>query len=285
MDLPDIQKLFLLAAATVAEEDTDRRMEARAVTDRYDFGQATSDWIFEATRNLGALGFLAPYTRDGRAEDQFVHLTPAGIRKARSFADAGLRVYPRGQERRSVAHSDGSRFSDGTGYVDAGYVEPSYVEDGAVALDFSRPASSVDSSMWTGIASKRDRLVAVRSLFPSAIAAVEAMLSEGGFGHNNGPPLDVDEGTLDALRGLYRALGEILSLADDGALDAGRGPGLINELAVYSRRAMEGLRIDPLKYAVIGGLTAMGSLIWGPQFLASAALTGAFEAKREGKQR
>lgn len=179
MDLPDIQKLFLLAAATVAEEDTDRRMEARAVTDRYDFGQATSDWIFEATRNLGALGFLAPYTRDGRAEDQFVHLTSAGIRKARSFADAGLRVYPRGQERRSVAHSDGSRFSDGTGYAAAGYVEPGYVEDGAAALDFSRSALSVDSSMWTGVKPPAvlagERLQKVRSAIVDIQAQVEKL--------------------------------------------------------------------------------------------------------------
>lgn len=291
MDLPHNQKLLLMAAAKVAEEDTDRRLQARAITDRYDFSQQPSGWIFDATRNLGSLGLIVPYNQDGTEDDQFVQLTAAGLRKAGTFEQAELEMLSRNQlSAGTTPHSDGTRFSDGSGYADAGYLEADQdppvfpLISGKAIYDLPAPPS-ISSSGWTGIASKRERLVAVRALVPSALAAVEAMLSEGGFGHNNGPPLDADEGTLDALRSLHTALGEILSLADAGALDAERAPGLINDLAVYSRRAMEGLKADPLKYAVISGLTAMGTLIWGAQFLAGAALTGAFEAKREGKKR
>lgn len=148
MDLPDIQKLFLLAAARVSEEDTDRRMEARAVIDRYDFGEDSLDWIFETVRNLGALGFLSPYQRDGDAADQFVHLTAAGVRKARALAEGGLRVFARGEGAGSVPHNDGSFFSDGTGYS----------TDVPATVSDTSDHQFIDSSTWTGI--KRPEVIA-----------------------------------------------------------------------------------------------------------------------------
>lgn len=138
--LSPLQQLFLVAAAEVSEEDTDRRMEARAVTARFDFGQPSDDWLFEATKNLASLGFIAPYQRDGTAGDQFVHLTAAGIRKARALVTAGVRVHDRHEEGIGSPHSDGSNFSDGSGYAPTLPIVPPVGD-----------TSPIDSSRWTGV--------------------------------------------------------------------------------------------------------------------------------------
>lgn len=170
LDLPVMHKLFLLAAARVAEEDTDRRMEARAVTKRFDFGQDSADWLFEVTENLGSLGLLAPYQRDGGGEDQFVHLTAAGVRKARELSAAGLRVFARDEERDAQPHSDGTFFSDGSGYRTG-------PRDGtAVAAE---DIHVVDSSAWTGVSKPEvvegEKLQLLRSQLADVERQVDAL--------------------------------------------------------------------------------------------------------------
>ena len=134
-------------------------MEARALTDRLDFGNQPSGWIIEAVRNLGALGYLAPYRRDGGDEDQFVQITPAGSRKAEQLMAEGVGLTwlseQLSEERRLAERSE----------------EPPELQepDGEVA--------AVESSNWTGRSTEPplagERLRSFQLLLGDAERAVE----------------------------------------------------------------------------------------------------------------
>ena len=126
---------------------------------------------------------------------------------------------------------------------------------------FGKPGDTptgYDSSAWTGASSGSDRVKAVRTLLPIAQHAVEhliAMLEAPG--HNGGPPLDEAATAIESLRQLHRALGEMLTAADDGKLADVFNNGLPSEAARYAKRAAKALRDDPMPYAVSATILAI----------------------------
>lgn len=141
------------------------------------------------------------------------------------------------------------------------------------ALLNDNPAIVADSSAWTGISSRTERLTAVRSLIPLARAAVEGMIAAlSDTGGNGAPPLDEKEAAIKHLRSLHGALGELLKAADHGHLDDELGQGFAAEAARYARRAAHALRDDPMPYVASAllhgvltacGLPTLGSFLGG----------------------
>lgn len=142
-----------------------------------------------------------------------------------------------------------------------------------LALLNADSAIAVDSSAWTGISSRKERLIAVRSLIPLARAAVEGMIAAlSDTGGNGAPPFDEREAAIEHLRSLHTALGELLKAADHGHLDDELGQGFAAEAARYARRAAHALRDDPMPYVASAllhgvltacGLPSMGSFLGG----------------------
>lgn len=125
------------------------------------------------------------------------------------------------------------------------------------------PAIEVNPSAWTGISSRKERLIAVRSLIPLARAAVEGMIAAlSDTGGNGAPPLDEKEAAIEHLRELHEALGELLTAAEHGHLDDELGQGFAAEAARFAKRAAHALRDDPMPYVASallhGVLTACG---------------------------
>lgn len=130
----------------------------------------------------------------------------------------------------------------------------------AERLDFfSAPsAPGYDSAAWTGAVKGSDRVKAVKTLIPIAKNAVEqliAMLEEPR--HNGGPPLDEMIEAIASLRQLHRALGEMLTAADEGKLSEVSRNGLPEEAARYAKRAAKALRDDPMPYAISATILAI----------------------------
>ncbi|WP_267396955.1 MULTISPECIES: hypothetical protein [unclassified Sphingomonas] len=111
MKLPVELERLLVAALVVSEGDLDRRLTAHALLKRYSFGRQPSGWIIDGVKELGSLGLLVDYNRDGTDEDQFVQLTSSGAAKALRLVNAGFTL------RMTTPHSDGSTFSDGSSYA------------------------------------------------------------------------------------------------------------------------------------------------------------------------
>ncbi len=130
------------------------------------------------------------------------------------------------------------------------------------SIDHSK---NIDSASWTGMPTGTQRVRAVQTLMPTAMASIEALIAhmEGTARHNGGPPLiDEFDNTLTDLRNLHRALGDILTAADEGVLDSNVADGLMAEASKYIRRTTDALRADPLPYAlsitIFAVLTACG---------------------------
>lgn len=111
MKLTSTLNTFLVAALIVSDGEEDRRMTVKALTDRVDFGQQQSGWAIDATRELGSLGYLVPYSREGGDEDQFVQITSSGKRKAMRLIGEGLKL------RWLSTWDNGATFSDGSKWV------------------------------------------------------------------------------------------------------------------------------------------------------------------------
>lgn len=111
MQLNSTLNTFLVAALIVSDGEEDRRMTVKALTDRVDFGKQQSGWAIKATEELGSLGYLVPYPRDGGDADQSVQITPAGKRKARRLMDEGMPL------RWLSTWDNGETFSDGSKWV------------------------------------------------------------------------------------------------------------------------------------------------------------------------
>ncbi len=116
----------------------------------------------------------------------------------------------------------------------------------------------VDSSAWTGIQSRSERLQVVRHILPLAQAAVEGMIAAlSDTGGNGAPLLDEREEAVAHLRKLHGALGDLLAAAYAGHLDDELGEGLAAETARYARRAARALRDDPMPYITSGLLNGI----------------------------
>lgn len=120
-----------------------------------------------------------------------------------------------------------------------------------------------DSTAWTGASKPSERVMAVKTLIPIALHAVDHLIASlEAPRHNGGPPLDEAQEAIKYLRQLHRALGELLSAADDGSLSNSVNDGLATEAARYAKRAAKALRDDPIPYAfsatILAVLTACG---------------------------
>ncbi|WCP71534.1 hypothetical protein [Sphingomonas hankookensis] len=110
---------------------------------------------------------------------------------------------------------------------------------------------TTDSSAWTGAISPAERTIAVKTLLPVAIAAVDQLIDTLETpGHNGGPPRDETVEAIANLRALHTALGELLTAADEGRLQEAFAGGLPVEIARFAKRAAKNLRDDPLPYAM-----------------------------------
>lgn len=131
------------------------------------------------------------------------------------------------------------------------------LESGNIAPSLRMPGN-YDASAWTGIQDPVHRVRAVQTLIPVAQAAVGCLIEHlEQPGHNGGPPLDEVETALTNLRQLHSALGELLTITDEGRLSSTFGDGLILEIARYARRSTKVLKRDPLPYALSGTLLAL----------------------------
>lgn len=131
------------------------------------------------------------------------------------------------------------------------------------ALPSHRMPGPYDSSAWTGVQDRSQKVRAVQTLIPVAQAAVQALIAHLEIpSHNGGPQLDEVEAALRHLRKLHATLGALLVVADSGDLHSDKGEGLAVEVARYGRRAAKSLRDDPLPYAMsatlLGIFTACG---------------------------
>jgi len=117
-----------------------------------------------------------------------------------------------------------------------------------------------DSAAWTGASKPVDRVVAVKTLIPIALHAVDHLIASlEAPRHNGGPPLDGALEAVENLRLLHKALGDLLSAADDGKLTDNVNEGLANEAARYAKRAAKALRDDPIPYAFSATILAVMS--------------------------
>lgn len=117
---------------------------------------------------------------------------------------------------------------------------------------------STDSSTWTGVQTRSERLSVVRNILPLALAAVEGMIASlSDTGGNGAPLLNEREEAVENLRKLHGALGDLLAAADAGQLDDDLGQGLAAEAARYAKRAGRALRDDPMPYVVSGLLNGL----------------------------
>lgn len=111
--------------------------------------------------------------------------------------------------------------------------------------------SILDPSAWTGLQTRSQRLIMIRSLIPTAMDAVETLIEDlGQPGNNGGPILDDRDEAIVQLRLLHSQLGQILSAIDNGQFDDELGQGLAADAVRYSVRISDTLKNDPMPYAV-----------------------------------
>lgn len=119
-------------------------------------------------------------------------------------------------------------------------------------------SNDVSSEDWTGVSRPAEKVKAVRTLLPLAQAAVEGMIASlSEPGPNGGPLLNEHQEAIENLRGLHRALGELLATAESGHLDDSLGEGLAAEAARYAKRAAKALSRDPMPYLASGLLLGL----------------------------
>ena len=112
-----------------------------------------------------------------------------------------------------------------------------------------------NSAAWTGATTPSERVVAIKTLIPIALNAVDHLivLLEAP-GHNGGPPLDGATQAIENLRALHASLGHLLNAADEGNLIDLAHSGFSIEAARYGKRAAKALRDDPIPYAFSGAI-------------------------------
>lgn len=167
-------------------------------------------------------------------------------------------------------HDRAERIERGNQHLVSG--DPPY----PMSVDGLSKQQRVASSEWTGIPSKRMRVAGVKALLPAAMMSVDAILNQVELGHNGGPAFPLDDPHWQNLRNLHDALGQILQLAEQGLLDDDHGFGLIQQAGAYCQKAIHSFKNDPIRFAVIGSVTAIGSFIWGPSFIGDAILASSF---------
>ena len=135
-------------------------------------------------------------------------------------------------------------------------------------------APDISASAWTGIKDPKDRLSSAQALIPVAQASIEVLINHYELGHvNGGPPLNEHEEALESLRGLHRALGDILSSVDSGQSI----PAKVQKEAVdFLGRAANAVKDDPLPFAVSALCMIVFTALGFPQvggWLGAAAMT------------
>lgn len=112
-----------------------------------------------------------------------------------------------------------------------------------------------NSAAWTGATTPSERMVAVKTLIPIALNAVDHLIALlEAPGHNGGPPLDGTTEAIENLRALHGALGQLLIAAEEGNLIDVAHSGFSAEAARYGKRAAKALRDDPIPYAFSGAI-------------------------------
>ena len=118
--------------------------------------------------------------------------------------------------------------------------------------DTGEGAVAIHSASWTGLSSPREKAHAVRTMVPSAMASIDALIAHyeilGGTG---GPPLEEREKLLKSLRSLHQALGHLLDTAADEKWEQ-YGEGLIVDAGRWLERVKASVRNDPLPFAIAG---------------------------------
>ncbi|MDH7975424.1 hypothetical protein QH494_24825 [Sphingomonas sp. AR_OL41] len=82
VSLTAVESKLLTTTYAITNGDTRQTIEARAVMKRFNFGDQTSGWVIDATKELRSLGLLAITPRDGADEDQLLQLTQVGVERA-----------------------------------------------------------------------------------------------------------------------------------------------------------------------------------------------------------
>ena len=121
----------------------------------------------------------------------------------------------------------------------------------------------ISSASWTGVTTKREKLLAAHALLPSAQYALEELLASLEVqSHNEAPLLNERTLALRDLKELHGVLGSIISLVEKNSFDGDLGEGLAADAVHYAKGAVEHLKGDPVPYAVatllISILTACG---------------------------
>lgn len=141
---------------------------------------------------------------------------------------------------------------------------------------------AVESSDWTGILSARQRLSVVKTLIPPALEALEGLIHNlESPRHNGGPPLEEDEELLNCLKSLHSALGEVLTLAEQGKLESDEAGGMIAAVVDYAHRFGKLAKNEPVKVGVAGLAAGIGLLAGFPAVAIGATVTIAMQVKKE----
>lgn len=115
-----------------------------------------------------------------------------------------------------------------------------------------------DADAWTGASTPAERVIAVKTLMPVALHAVDHLIASLETpNHNGAPPLDGVLDAIDNLRQLHRALGDLILAADEGKLSDAVNNDLAAEAARYAKRAARALRDDPIPYAFSASILAV----------------------------
>lgn len=106
----------------------------------------------------------------------------------------------------------------------------------------------VAASAWTGIKDPKEQAAAARALLPVAQASIETLIDhlERGRG-NGGPPLEEHQEALEALKGLYGALGGLIAAYEQTETPAAA---IKQEVVDFLGRAAKALKHDPMPFAV-----------------------------------
>jgi hypothetical protein len=140
--------------------------------------------------------------------------------------------------------------------------EPAFrmAEDNEIIDNAGNVPPGYDSSAWTGATKPSDRVIAVRTLVPIALHALDHLIASlEAPRHNGGPMLEESQEAVKNLRLLHQALGDLLAAADEGKLTDMMNSGLAVEAARYAKRAARSLRADPIPYAFSATILAIMS--------------------------
>lgn len=126
------------------------------------------------------------------------------------------------------------------------------------AMELGKRPRGTQSSLWTGILSKGERLVVVREVLPFAQLAVEGLITELERPNGNGgPPLEHRAEAIETLKKLHSVLGSCIEALESG--ETARGTSLLAKAEKYAANVTDTLRDDPMPFLAAAGITALMS--------------------------